>query len=151
MNVSENKELFELALKARNNAYAPYSNFKVGAALLTKSGKIYVGCNMENSSYGLTICAERNAVTSAIAAGEKEWSKIVIVADGEKICTPCGACRQVLYEHGSDMEVVCANLQGDTKTYTLKELLPDAFDKDYLKQTGIHPLFDLYDESDKEL
>jgi len=121
-------DLIYKAKKARLRAYAPYSSFKVGAALLTKSGEIFTGANVENSSHGLTICAERTAVFKAINKGDKELVKIVVVADKNPPITPCGACRQVLSEFAEDMEIVCVNLKGKIKRYTLKELLPEAFD-----------------------
>ena len=114
------------ALTARSAAYAPYSKFAVGAALETKTGRVFVGCNVENLSFGLTICAERNAIFSAVAAGERGFSRIVIVADSTEPITPCGACRQVLAEFSEDMEVWCVNLQGREFRARLGELLPRA-------------------------
>ncbi|WP_190615472.1 cytidine deaminase [Tepiditoga spiralis] len=125
--------LYEKALKARENAYAPYSNFKVGAALLTEDNEIFVGCNVENASYGLSICAERNAIFSANAAGKRKYKGLVVVADTEGPVSPCGACRQVIYEFG-DYEVVLTNLQGDIKETTSKELLPYGFNGDDLNE-----------------
>ena len=123
------KELIERAKKARLKAYAPYSNFKVGAALLTKRGKVYTGANVENSTFGLTVCAERIAVFKAVNRGDKNLVKIAIVADKNPPVTPCGACRQVLAEFVEDLKIVCANLQGKAERYSLKELLPEAFEK----------------------
>jgi len=123
------KELIEKAKRARLKAYAPYSKFKVGAALLTKSGKVYTGANVENSTFGLTICAERVAVFKAVSRGEKKFLKIVVVADKDPPVTPCGACRQVLSEFAKDLKVICASLQGKVERYSLKELLPVAFEK----------------------
>ena len=119
--------LISKAIEAREKAYAPYSDFKVGAALLTRRGKIFTGCNVENASYGLTICAERTAVVKAISAGEDDFIAIAIVADKERPCNPCGACRQVLAEFAPDMEVILANLKGDRVIINLSELLPEAF------------------------
>ncbi len=119
-------ELVTAARTAREQAYAPYSRFAVGAALRTKSGRVFCGCNVENISFGLTICAERNAVFAAVAAGEREFDAIAVVADSKQPVTPCGACRQVLAEFGLDLEVCSANLEGETFTSTLRELLPRA-------------------------
>jgi len=108
MNVDD---LITAAREARENAYVPYSKFKVGAALRTASGRVFRGCNVENLSFGLTICAERNAVFAAVAAGETQFETIAVVADSVQPVTPCGACRQVLIEFSSDLQVVSANLQ----------------------------------------
>jgi len=123
------KELIEKAKKARLKAYAPYSGFKVGAALLTRSGKVHTGANVENSTFSLTVCAERVAVFKAVARGDKDFAKIVVVADKGLPITPCGACRQVLSEFAKDLKIVCTNLQGKIERYSLKELLPEAFEK----------------------
>ena len=120
-------ELIKKAQEARKKAYAPYSKFKVGAALLTKSGKVYTGANVENSAYGLTVCAERSAVFQAVNNGDKDFVKIVVAADKNPPITPCGACRQVLSEFTRDLEVVCVNTKGRIDRYSLKELLPEAF------------------------
>ena len=119
-------DLLAQAIKIRASAYAPYSRFAVGAALETKSGKIFCGCNVENLSFGLTCCAERNAVFAAVAAGEREFARIVIVADSQEPVTPCGACRQVLAEFADDLEVRSVNLQGVAFSANLRELLPRA-------------------------
>ena len=119
-------ELIALAKKVRDSAYAPYSKFSVGAALLAVSGKIYTGCNMENATYGATICAERAALCSAIAAGEREFQAIAIVADAKNI-VPCGICRQQLSEFSPTMDVWCAEIDGTVKNYKLNDLLPNAF------------------------
>lgn len=118
--------LIDAAKKARDSAYAPYSRFAVGAALLTKSGRIITGCNVENLSFGLTICAERAAVFSAIAAGEKEFEAIAVVADSVSPVTPCGACRQVLSEFASELPICSANLQDVRFVSSIQELLPRA-------------------------
>jgi cytidine deaminase len=118
--------LLSAAREVREKAYAPYSQFKVGAALLTKSGRIYRGCNVENLSFGLTVCAERAAVFAAIAAGELGFEAIAVVADSVQPVTPCGACRQVLAEFSSDLPVCSANLQGERYETTIGELLPRA-------------------------
>lgn len=119
-------ELLAKALNVRASAYAPYSQFQVGAALETQTGKVFTGCNVENLSFGLTICAERNAVFAAVAAGEREFARIVIVADSHDPVTPCGACRQVMAEFSLEMEVRSVNLQGREYVARLDELLPRA-------------------------
>lgn len=114
------------AKKAALNAYAPYSGFKVGAALQTKTGKVFTGCNVENSSYGLTNCAERTAVFKAICAGERELEHLVIYVDSPKLFTPCGACRQVISEFSSELPVTVVS-QKETMHTNMKELLPFSF------------------------
>jgi len=121
------QELIDLAKKIREKAYAPYSNFKVGAALLGKSGKIYTACNVENTTPAASICAERAAVTKAISEGEKEFVKIAVVADYAEPCPPCGICRQELYEFSKDIEIIMANTKGKFKKVNIKDLLPLAF------------------------
>jgi cytidine deaminase len=116
--------LEKAARKVRERAYAPYSNFQVGAALESTLGKVFTGCNVENISYGLTICAERNAVFAAVAAGVRSFRRIVIVADSKEPVTPCGACRQVLAEFAENMEIVSINLQSRKYRAELSELLP---------------------------
>ena len=123
---SQWQPVLEAALAVRSRAYAPYSHFAVGAAVQAKSGAIYSGCNVENASYGLTLCAERNALFQAIAAGEREFSILAVVADTPQPVAPCGACRQVMAEFGVDI-IVLANLAGDVLVYRLEELLPAAF------------------------
>ena len=120
------KVLLEAALAARERAYAPYSKFLVGAAVRAESGKIYTGCNIENASYGLTVCAERNALFSAVGAGERKFTALCVVGDTEEPISPCGACRQVMAEFKVPC-IILANLQGDVKEYTLEELLPYGF------------------------
>ncbi|WP_075719897.1 cytidine deaminase [Roseburia sp. 499] len=120
--------LIEKAIEAKENAYVPYSNFRVGAALLTKSGKIYTGCNIENVSYGATNCAERTAVFKAVSEGEKEFQAIAINGDNGDYLPPCGICRQVLSEFADDsLKVILANSAEDYKVISLGELLPGAF------------------------
>ncbi|OGW06403.1 MAG: cytidine deaminase [Nitrospinae bacterium RIFCSPLOWO2_01_FULL_39_10] len=120
-------KLIAEAKMAREKAYAPYSNFKVGAAVLTSNGKIFSGCNIENSSYGLSICAERAAIFNAVSSGYKKFTKIVVVTDSEPPSSPCGACRQVIFEFGDDIEVIMANLKGDMRIARIDELLKDGF------------------------
>lgn len=121
------EELLDIARKAREQAYSPYSRFPVGVALLTSDGEIFAGCNVENLSFGLTVCAERTALCSAVAAGKRQFSGMVVVTDTPEPATPCGACRQALYEFSPDLWIVTANLQGQQRVYRLSELLPDAF------------------------
>ena len=117
-----------MAALARQRAYAPYSKYKVGAAVRTRRNKIYSAANVENASYGLTVCAERCAVWSAVAAGEiKDYEAIAVVIDDERLPTPCGACRQVLAEFAPDVRVVLATTAGKRKVTTLSALLPDPF------------------------
>ena len=121
-------ELLEQEIQARDKAYVPYSKFRVGAALLTTSGKVYQGCNIENASYGLTNCAERTALFKAVSEGEKEFSTMVVVGETEGPIAPCGACRQVIVEFCKpDMPVILANLKGDISETTVSQLLPGAF------------------------
>ena len=120
------KELLEAALVARERAYAPYSKFLVGAAVRVESGKIYTGCNVENVSYGLTVCAERNALFSAVGAGERKFTALCVVGDTQEPISPCGACRQVMAEFKVPC-IILANLKGNVKEYTLEELLPLSF------------------------
>lgn len=123
------KKLIKTASNAQNNAYSPYSKFTVGAALLCGDGKIYTGCNVENSSYSLTNCAERTAFFKAVSEGEKDFTAIAIIGSDEKICMPCGACRQVISEFcGKEFKIICANNKGEYKEFTFGELLPFAFD-----------------------
>jgi cytidine deaminase len=118
------QQLVAQAIEVAGRAYAPYSKFQVGAVLVGKDGRTFAGCNVENISFGLTICAERNAVFAAVAAGCREFTRIVIVADTEVPASPCGACRQVLAEFNPDLEVVLTNFRGQSETFRLSELLP---------------------------
>ncbi|MBU3740766.1 MAG: cytidine deaminase [Candidatus Kapabacteria bacterium] len=117
----------DAATRVREHAWAPYSRFRVGAAVVTSDGGIHVGCNVENASFGLTQCAERAAVTAATAAGTRDVACCVVVTDTEHPTTPCGACRQVLAEAGIGMTVVCRTLNGAEQRFALRDLLPDAF------------------------
>ena len=118
--------LIEAARRAREQAYAPYSRFAVGAALRGKSGRVFLGCNVENLSFGLTICAERVAVGAAVAAGERDFEALAVVADSREPVTPCGACRQVLAEFSTTLPVCSANLEGAVYESSIAELLPRA-------------------------
>ena len=122
-------ELLEKATEAMERAYAPYSGYRVGAAALTGGGKVYTGSNVENRSYGLTVCAERNAIFAAVGAGDKAIEKIAVVADGKRLPLPCGACLQVMDEFGV-REVVVGRPGGDFETYAFADLLPRPFGQD---------------------
>ena len=121
--------LVEAARAARVNAHAAYSHFKVGAALETDTGEIITGCNVENASYGLTVCAERVAIFKALSDGKRNFKRIVVVADTADPTPPCGACRQIIWEFCGDVEVTLANLSTVTRTLQMKDLLPLPFDK----------------------
>lgn len=133
------QKLIREAIKIRENAYAPYSNFQVGACVLGRSGKMYVGCNIENSSYGATICAERTAISQAVAQGETSIQKIAIVGGSRggslEYCPPCGICRQVMREFSDPktFEIILATSEEKYEIRTLKQLLPDSFGPDNLK------------------
>ncbi len=120
------EDLIAAAKEAMEKAYAPYSNFKVGTALRTSSGRIFTGCNVENASYGATVCAERTAVVKAISEGEHDFEAIAVVSSSGRITPPCGLCRQVLAEFSEDMAVVLAAENGDAKVYPLYALFPEA-------------------------
>jgi len=122
------KLLIDQALKARTRAHAPFSNFKVGAALCCKGGRIYTGCNIENPSMSLSICAERTAMIKAISEGETEFEIMAIVTDSRSLTYPCGACRQMIWEFGPDLNLILANTRGDIKRVALRDLLPEAFE-----------------------
>jgi cytidine deaminase len=121
------EELIRVASLARQRAHAPYSKYKVGAAIRTKRNKVHGGANVENASYGLTVCAERTAAFAAVNAGDTTFDAIAIVIDDERLPTPCGACRQVLAEFSPEMRVILGTTGGKRKVTTLKELLPDPF------------------------
>ncbi|MCX6088651.1 MAG: cytidine deaminase [Caldiserica bacterium] len=127
------KELIEEATKAREKAYAPYSNFKVGSAVLTKSGKVFTGANIENASYGASICAERVALFKAISEGETEIVEIAVVTCAEEPTMPCGICRQVLKEFSENLKIYAANLEGKVIETTIDRLLPMAFTREDLE------------------
>jgi cytidine deaminase len=121
-------QLLSAAKQARENARPDYSGFKVGAAVEDSEGRIFAGCNVESASYGLTICAERAALFSAVAAGSSAFRRLVVVTAADKLTPPCGACRQVMWDLCGDVEVTLANLDGATKTYSLSQLFPEPFD-----------------------
>ena len=128
----KNSDLVSAARKARRHAHAAYSTFKVGAALETADGRVISGCNVENATYGLTMCAERVAVFKAVSDGHREFRRIAIVADTEAPTPPCGACRQILWEFGGDLEVILGNTTRETARFRLSELLPHPFDARFL-------------------
>ncbi|WP_054937282.1 cytidine deaminase [Moorella stamsii] len=121
------EDLIAMAAGAKEKAYAPYSRFQVGAALLTAGGKVYTGCNIENASYSLTICAERVALFQAVAASEREFVALAVVGGDLTACFPCGACRQVLAEFAPELEIITGQPGGTVHRRSLKELLPDTF------------------------
>jgi cytidine deaminase len=121
-------DLVALARQARERAVAPYSRFKVGAALLARTGEIVTGCNIENATYGLTLCAERVAVFKAVSEGMRDFAAVAVVADSARLAAPCGPCRQILWEFCGDLSVILADLKGRTRTVRMSELLPLPFD-----------------------
>lgn len=132
--MTDHRPLIRSAKAAQQNAHAPYSQFKVGAAILTSKGRVYGGCNVESSSYSLTICAERNAIFKAISEGEREFTAIAITSSGGEMIPPCGACRQVLWDLAGNIDVVLTSPRR-TKVVKLKKLLPIAFDSNLLARS----------------
>jgi cytidine deaminase len=130
--MSNDDQLIGAARSARENAHAPFSKFRVGAAVLAKSGRIFSGCNVENASYGLTICAERVAILKALSEGEREFDAIAVVTDAGALTPPCGACRQIIWEFCGDVPVILANLQGKIERERSLNLLPRPFDSSHL-------------------
>jgi cytidine deaminase len=124
--------LVSAATAARENAHAPFSKFKVGAAVADSAGHIHTGCNIENATYGLTLCAERVAIFKAVSEGARGFTRVAVVADTNNLTPPCGACRQILWEFCGDVEIVLANLKGKTETHRLAALLPQPFDRSFL-------------------
>jgi cytidine deaminase len=124
--------LVEAARAARDHAHAPFSRFKVGAAIQDAAGRIFTGCNIENATFGLTMCAERVAVFKAISEGSDNFKRIAVVADTQILTPPCGACRQILWEFCGDAELILANLAGRHETFNLAQLLPRPFDASFL-------------------
>ena len=125
-------KLIDAALAARENAHAPFSKFKVGAAIEDQTGRIFTGCNVENATYGLTICAERVAVFKAISEGARKFTRIAVAADTDVLTPPCGACRQILWEFCGNAELILVNLAGKTESFRLKDLFPRPFDASFL-------------------
>jgi cytidine deaminase len=131
---NKRKELVDAAAAARENSYAPYSKFRVGAAVETKDGKIYSGCNIESASYGLTVCGERVAIWKAVSEGEHEFQQVAVVVDTEELTPPCGVCRQILWEFCGNVPVTLANLNGKSETVMMEDLIPRAFGRRFLEQ-----------------
>jgi cytidine deaminase len=130
--MTEYDVLIAAAKQARENAHAPYSNFRVGAALRAKSGRVFSGCNVENATLGLTCCAERTAIFKAVSEGERGFEAIAVVADTDTLTPPCGACRQIIWEFCGDVPVIMANLKGKVLQEKMSSLLPRAFDSSFL-------------------
>jgi cytidine deaminase len=130
------EQLIETAATARARSVAPFSNFKVGAALQTKAGKVFTGCNIESASYGLTVCAERVAIWKALSEGERDFTDLVVVADTETLTPPCGTCRQIIWEFAKHAKIVLANLRGQREEVHITDLLPRAFDARFLKEAS---------------
>ena len=130
--MSDYDKLVAAAKAVRENAHAPYSNFRVGAALRAKSGQVYTGCNVENSTYGLTVCAERVAIFKAISEGERGFDAIAVVADTAALTPPCGACRQLIWEFCGDVDIILANLKGKAEVVRTSQILPRPFDSSFL-------------------
>ena len=126
--------LIEAAMQARLQSVAPFSDFKVGAAVRTESGRVYTGCNVESASYGLTVCAERVAIWKALSEGERHFTELAVVADTETLTPPCGTCRQIIWEFARGARIVFANLNGQSQVFDIRQLLPDAFDARFLKK-----------------
>ncbi len=124
--------LTDAALAARNNAHAPYSHFLVGAALEADDGRVFTGCNIENATYGLSVCAERVALFKAISEGARKFRRVAVAADTDVLTPPCGACRQILWEFCGDIEVALINLRGKSETFRMKDLFPRPFDDSFL-------------------
>lgn len=133
MSVRTLEELIKAAIEAREQAVAPYSKFKVGAVVETADGEIFRGCNIESSSYGLTVCAERVAIWKALSEGNRKFTRLVVVADTETLTPPCGTCRQIIWEFCRDATVIFANLNGQSESFNMAELLPRAFDSRFLE------------------
>lgn len=131
------QELIESARRARETAHAPYSGFAVGAALLSGDGRVFTGCNIENSTFGLTMCAERVAIFKAVSEGAREILKLAVVADHERFAPPCGCCRQMIWEFATEgAEVILANLNGAVQRFGIEDLFPNAFDSTFLQVPG---------------
>ena len=126
------QELCQKAVQMQHFSYVPYSHFPVGAALECSDGTVFTGCNVENAAYGSTICAERTAIVKAVSEGHRDFVRIAIAGNSEDFCVPCGSCRQVMMEFAPEMEVICLNAAGESKTFSLRELLPYGFGSAHL-------------------
>ena len=132
--MSETNELIRIANDARLCSLAPFSKFLVGAALRTKAGKIFTGCNIESASYGLTVCAERVAIWKALSECERDFTDLVVVVDTDQLTPPCGTCRQIIWEYCKHAKITLANLRGDSEELNIPEMLPQAFDARFLRE-----------------
>ena len=133
--IHSEQELIEAAKAARENSYAPFSDFRVGAAIEMEDGTIIAGCNVESASYGLTVCAERVAIWKALSECERDFTDLVIVVDTEALTPPCGTCRQIIWEYCKDARITLANLKGQSEEVDIRDLLPKAFDARFLADT----------------
>ena len=138
MSEQDIQSLIEVATAARVQSLAPFSHFLVGAALRTKDGKVFTGCNVESASYGLTVCAERVAIWKALSEGERDFTNLVVVADTEQLTPPCGTCRQIIWEFAKHADIELVNQHGDRETLLIEDLLPRAFDARFLKEASGH-------------
>ena len=134
----ENSELVKYAKIAMENAYVPYSNFRVGAAILTENDEIYTGCNIENAAFGCTNCAERTAIYKAVSEGKRKFKSIAIISDSDNFTYPCGICRQVMAELCSNIEVIVANNKGEFKVHKFSDILPYAFTNEDLERSNVN-------------
>lgn len=134
MSVTGEQEVIAAALKAREQSVAPFSNFRVGAAVRTDTGKIFTGCNIESASYGLTVCAERVAIWKALSEGERNFTNLAVAADTKTLTPPCGTCRQIIWEFAKNADIVMVNVDGEREGLHIENLLPRAFDARFLKE-----------------
>lgn len=138
MNDQTLQPLIEAATRARLQSIAPFSKFLVGAAVRSENGKVYIGCNVESASYGLTVCAERVAIWKALSEGERQFTELAVVADTVSLTPPCGTCRQIIWEFCKHAKIVLANLQGENEVVSIRDLLPRAFDARFLTGAAKH-------------
>lgn len=133
--VKDLKPLIDAALETKSNSFSPYSRFRVGAALMTKKGKIYTGCNIESSSYGLTVCAERVAIYNAVSNASHDFQTLVVATDAADFCPPCGACRQVIWDFANDIDIILVNKDGNQRAYHIRDLYPHAFSSSFISDS----------------